>query len=75
MNLYDKIKTIEADLRVVYKHGGRVPSELFRDLEIYEEYKKSNAPKMERYTFIAERFKICESLVRVIIKRMSEKIL
>ena len=75
MNLYDKIKTIEADLRVVYKHGGRVPSELFRDLEIYEEYKKSNAPKMERYTFIAERFNICESLVRVIIKRMSEKIL
>ena len=58
MNLYDKIKTIEADLRVVYKHGGRVPSELFRDLEIYEEYKKSNAPKMERYTFIAERFKM-----------------
>lgn len=75
MNLYEKIKTIEADLRVVYKHGGRVPSELFRDLEIYEEYKKSNAPKMVRYTFIAERFKICESLVRVIIKRMSEKIL
>ena len=74
MNIYEKLKPMENDLRIIYKHGGKVPSELFRDLEIYEEYQKSNAPKMERYTFISEQFKISESLVRAIIKQMGKKI-
>ena len=74
MNVYEKLKPMENDLRIIYKHGGKVPSELFRDLEIYEEYQKSNAPKMERYTFISEQFKISESLVRAIIKQMGKKI-
>ncbi len=74
MNVYEKLKPMENDLRIIYKHGGKVPSELFRDLEIYEEYQKSNAPKMERYTFISEQFKISESLVRLIVKQMDKKI-
>ena len=72
MNVYEKLKPMENDLRLIYKHG--VACEIFRDLEIYEEYQKSNAPKMERYTFISEQFKISESLVRAIIKQMGKKI-
>ena len=74
MNIYEKLKPMENDLRLVYKSGGRVACEIFRDLEIYEEYQKINAPKMERYTFISEQFKISESLVRAIIKQMDKKI-
>ena len=74
MNIYDKLKPMEKDLRLIYKHGGRVACEIFRDLEIYEEYQKSTAPKMERYTFISEQFNISESLVRLIVKHMNKKI-
>ena len=75
MNVYDKLKPMENDLRLIYKHGGRVSCEIFRDLEIYEAFQKSNAPKMERYTNISEHFKVSESLVRAIIKQMGKKIL
>lgn len=75
MNVYDKLKPMEKDLRLIYKHGGRVACEIFRDLEIYEAFQKSNAPKMERYTNISEHFKVSESLVRAIIKQMDKKIL
>jgi hypothetical protein len=75
MNVYDKLKPMENDLRLIYKHGGRVACEIFRDLEIYEAFQKSNAPKMERYTNISEHFKVSESLVRAIIKQMGKKIL
>ena len=75
MNVYDKLKPMENDLRLIYKHGGRVACEIFRDLEIYEGFQKSTAPKMERYTNISEHFKVSESLVRAIIKQMDKKIL
>ena len=75
MNVYDKLKPMENDLRLIYKHGGRVACEIFRDLEIYEAFQKSNAPKMERYTNISEHYKVSESLVRAIIKQMGKKIL
>ena len=75
MNVYEKLKPIENDLRLIYKHGGRVACEIFRDLEIYEAFQESNAPKMERYTNISEHFKVSESLVRAIIKQMGKKIL
>ena len=75
MNVYDKLKPMENDLRLIYKHGGRVACEIFRDLEIYEAFQKSYAPKMERYTNISEHFKVSESLVRAIIKQMDKKIL
>lgn len=69
-NLYETLKPIENALREAYKKGGRISSELFRDIEIYEEYQKINAPKMERYTRISEKFKISETAVRETIRKM-----
>ena len=70
--LYELLKPMEADLRMAYKHGGRISCGVFRDLEIYEEYQKCNAPKMVRYTYRSERYKVSESISRETIKRMCE---
>lgn len=70
--LYEVLKPLEENLRVAYQQGGRISSGIFRDLEIYEEYRGMNIPKMQRYTFISEKFKISETLVRGIIKKMGK---
>ena len=70
--LYSILKPLEENLKVAYKEGGRVSSELFRDLQMYEEYSKMTLPKMERYTYLSDKYNVCESLVRDTIKRMSK---
>ena len=70
--LYSVLKPLEENLKVAYKEGGRVSSELFRDLQIFEEYNEMTMPKMERYTYLSEKYKVCESLVRDTIKRMGK---
>lgn len=70
--LYEVLKPMEENLRIVYKQGGRVSSQIFRDIEIYDEYLKMKFPKMVCYTHLSDKFGISESLIRSIIKKMSK---
>ena len=72
--LYDFLKPLEGDLKTAYKYGAGVSCNFFRDLQIYEEFISINAPKMERYTWIADKFGIGERVVRGIIKTMGKQI-
>lgn len=72
-NLYDVLKPLEASLKIASQVGQYVPCHLFRDLAIYEDFQNSTLPKMERYIYIADKFKITERLVRHIIRKLSAK--
>ncbi|GIM60546.1 hypothetical protein CAPN008_05960 [Capnocytophaga canis] len=72
--MYDILKPIEDTLRIAYKKGGRVSYALLRDLQIYEDYKAMTQPKMLRYSILADKYRISETLIREIIKKMSKKV-
>lgn len=69
--LYDVLKPLESDLKTAYKCGARVPSELLRDIRVYEDFKNSKEPKkMQRYTNLSEKHKLSEREIRRIVRGM-----
>lgn len=68
--LYDVLKPIEKELKEAYKFGAKIPMQIFRDLEIYEEYQKMNTPRMDRYLDLSVRYNIHERHIMRIIQNM-----
>lgn len=72
ITLYEILKPLEDNLRTAYKQGARVSCEIFRDLEIYEEFLTMTHPKMLCYSILAEKHGISETSVRDTVKKMGK---
>lgn len=69
--LYDILLPLETKLKIAHKHGARIPQELLRDIEIYRDFSTmAEKSKMQRYTDLAEKYCISESIVRDTIRSM-----